>query len=393
MALNILFLVAGRFSGTNECLIKAFSRNNHINVVDVVNSTIAVRPVWGKLRLSSFLSSLLAELVAINEYGREWKYYHWRTPFAFNKMTEYSEEAIRNYEKRKINAVLMTQTLFSFSRNKSDLPSFIFTDNTNRLSQETPFKDEFILHFQTSPGWQRLEKETYLKANKVFVMGPHVRTSLIDFYGLDPRKVVAVGGGSNITTSLNKNPEFREKSYKDRILLFVGRDFKRKGGEDLLPAFEMVRKKFEDARLIIVGCKPKIKIDGVEVVGKLNPDQLEKYYERAQIFVMPSLFEPWGNVWIEAMTYQLPCLGTNVGSIPYIIEDGKTGFIVQPKNPPEIAERLIYLLENPHIMKQFGREGFLKAVKSFTWGKVVDTIVKEMATALKEKSNESIFLG
>jgi len=385
MALNILFLVAGRFSGTNECLIKTFSKNNHINVIDVINPTIAVRPVWGKLRLSSFLNSFLAELVAINEYGRPWKYYHWRTSFAFNKMTQYSEEAIRNYGKRKIDALLMTQTLFSFSQNKPDIPCFIFTDNTNRLTQETPFKDEFKLHFQTSPRWQRLEKETYLKADKVFVMGPHVRTSLIDFYGLDPKKVVAVGGGSNTATKLNKNPEFREKSYKDRVLLFVGRDFKRKGGGDLLQAFEIVKKKFKDAKLTIVGCRPKVKIDGVEVVGELNPDQLEKYYEKAQVFVMPSLFEPWGNVWIEAMTYQLPCIGTNVGSIPYIVEDGKTGFIVQPKNPKEIAERLIYLFENPHIMEQFGREGFLRAIKNFTWGKVVDTIAKEIATTLKEK--------
>jgi len=390
--LNILFLVVGRFSGTNECLIKTFSKNNHINVIDVVNPTNAIRPVWGKLRLSSFFNSFLGELVAINAYGREWKYYHWRTPFAFNKMTQYSEEAIRNFGKRKIDAVLMTQTLFSFSQNKPDIPSFIFTDNTNRLTKETPFKDEFKLHFQTSPRWQRLEKETYLKADKIFVMGPHVRASLIGFYSVDPKKVVVVGGGPNIITSLNKKPEFREKSYKGRILLFIGRDFKRKGGEDLLQAFKIVKEKFKGAKLIIVGCRPKVKIDGIEVVGKLNPDQLEKYYEKAQVFVMPSLFEPWGNVWIEAMTYQLPCIGTNVGSIPYIIEDGKTGVIVKPKNPKEIAERVIYLFENPHIMEQFGREGFLKAVKNFTWDKVVDTIVKEIAITLKEKSNKSLSL-
>ncbi|GAH99256.1 unnamed protein product [marine sediment metagenome] len=206
------------------------------------------------------------------------------------------------------------------------------------MTQQTPFKDELKLHFQTSPRWQKLEKETYLKADRVFVMGPHVSTALIDSYGLDQKKVVVVGGGSNITTNLNKNPEFREKSYKDRILLFIGRDFKRKGGEDLLQAFRMIKKKFKDAKLIIAGCRPKAKIDGVKVVGRLNPDQLEKYYEKAQVFVMPSLFEPWGNVWIEAMTYQLPCIGTNIGSIPYIIESGKTGFIVKPKNPKEIAE-------------------------------------------------------
>ena len=388
--MNILFLVVGRFSGTNECLIKTFSKNNHINVIDVINPTNAIRPVWGKLRLSSFVNPFLGELAAIYEYGTRWNNYHWRTPFAFNKMTQCCEEAIRNYGKRQIDAVLMTQVFFSFSQDKPDIPSFIFTDNTNRLTQETPFKDELKLHFETSPRWQKLEKETYLKANKVFVMGPHVRTSLIDLYGVDPKKVVVVGGGSNITTNLNKNPELREKSYKERILLFVGRDFKRKGGEYLLQAFKIIKKKFKDAKLIIVGCRPKVKIDGVEVVGKLNPNQLEKCYEKAQVFVMPSLFEPWGNVWIEAMTYQLPCIGTNIGSTPYIIEGGKTGFIVKPKNPKEMAERLIYLFENPYIMEQFGREGFLKAIKNFTWGKVADTIVKEIAVTLKEKLDKSL---
>ncbi len=392
MALNILFLVAGRFSGTNECLIKTFSKNNHINVIDVVNPTIAIRPVWRKLRLSSFVNLFLGELAAIYEYGRRWNNYHWRTPFIFDKMTQCCEETIRNYGKRQIDAVLMTQVFFSFWQNKPDIPSFIFTDNTNRLTQQTPFKDELKLHFQTSPRWQKLEKETYLKADKVFVMGPHVSTALIDSYGLDPKKMVVVGGGSNITTKLNKNPEFREKSYKDRILLFIGRDFKRKGGEDLLQAFRMTKKKFRDAKLIIAGCRPKVKIDGVKVVGRLSPGQLEKCYEKAQVFVMPSLFEPWGNVWIEAMTYQLPCIGTNIGSIPYIIESGKTGFIVKPKNPKEIAERLIYLFENPHIMEQFGRQGFLKAVRDFTWDKVVDTIAKEIAITLKEKLSKSLSL-
>jgi len=391
--LNILFLVVGRFSGTNECLIKTFSKNNHINVIDVINPTNAIRPVWGKLRLSSFVNPFLGELAAIYEYGTRWNNYHWRTPFAFNKMTQCCEEAIRNYGKRQIDAVLMTQVFFSFSQDKPDIPSFIFTDNTNRLTQETPFKDELRLHFQTSPRWQKLEKETYLKADKVFVMGPHVRISLIDSYSVDPEKVIVVGGGSNITTKLNKDPEFREKSYKDRIILFVGRYFKYKGGGDLLQAFKIVKKKFKDAKLIIVGCRPKVKIDGVEVVGKLKPDQLEKYYEKAQVFVMPSLWEPWGNVWIEGMTYQLPCIGTNVGSIPYIIEDGKTGFIVKPKNPEKIAERLIYLFENPHIMEQFGREGFFRAVKNFTWDRVVDTIAREITITLKEKFNKRVSAG
>ncbi|GAI67199.1 unnamed protein product, partial [marine sediment metagenome] len=59
-----------------------------------------------------------------------WAYYRWRTPFAFRKMTLLSEEAIKKFGEGKIDAVLMTQTLFSFSQNKPDIPSFVFTDNT-----------------------------------------------------------------------------------------------------------------------------------------------------------------------------------------------------------------------------------------------------------------------
>ncbi|GAH27735.1 unnamed protein product [marine sediment metagenome] len=54
--------------------------------------------------------------------------------------------------------------------------------------------------------------------------------------------------------------------------------------------------------------------------------------------------------------------------------------------------RASYLFENPHIMERFGCEGFLKAIKNFTWDKVVDTIVKKIAVTLKDKSNKSISL-
>jgi len=130
--------------------------------------------------------------------------------------------------------------------------------------------------------------------------------------------------------------------FRAKNILFVGIDWKRKGGPVLLEAFRRVRHAHPEATLTIVGRSPEVTQPGVEVVGRLPLIEVARYYRSASIFCLPTLNEPFGLVLLEAFSYGLPIVATRIGAIPEIVEDGESGYLVGPQNTDELADRLIY---------------------------------------------------
>jgi glycosyltransferase involved in cell wall biosynthesis len=85
---------------------------------------------------------------------------------------------------------------------------------------------------------------------------------------------------------------------------------------------------------------------------------------------MPSICEPWGIVFCEAMAYKLPCIGTNTDSMPEIIQEGQTGFIVPPNDHKALADRIITLLSDEELMRKMGEQGYQRVKRDFTWNRV-----------------------
>ncbi len=118
--------------------------------------------------------------------------------------------------------------------------------------------------------------------------------------------------------------------YKNKIILFVGIDWERKGGPDLFEAFKEIVKKHPDAKLVIIGASPKIKNANCQVLGKIPLEKVPGYYKNAAVFCMPTKREPFGLVYLEAMLYKLPVVATNIGAIPDFIQNDKNGYLVEP---------------------------------------------------------------
>ena len=150
--------------------------------------------------------------------------------------------------------------------------------------------------------------------------------------------MTTVGAGVNFDSGYD-----RPKVYDGRTILFVGKDFVRKGGPYLLEAFDLVRRRLPEARLVIVGPRESHERDGVHLLGRVDDrNRLQQLYAEATLFVMPSLFEPWGNVFTEAMAHGLPCIGTSVGGVPDIIVDGETGYLFPPGDAEAMAEKVLW---------------------------------------------------
>jgi len=220
----------------------------------------------------------------------------------------------------------------------------------------------------------KLERSMYAEAAHLFVMGKPARDSLRADYGVEESRISVVGGGLPYD-----DPPTPGQLANEPSILFIGRDFERKGGRVLLAAFDLVRKQLPGATLNIVGAARHYEGPGVTGHGKIRDRQrLADLYRRARVFCLPSLYEPYGLVLIEAMAHGVPCVGSAVQSIPEILDQGRAGLLVPPGDVTELADALISLLTDEQLAGSLAAKGTHWVAESLTW----DHVAARIAAAL-----------
>ena len=178
-------------------------------------------------------------------------------------------------------------------------------------------------------------------------------------------------------------------------LLFVGRCYPRqKGLEYLVKALPFLRSR-ESIRLTIVGedwggvpmLRSLATALGVErqivFKGALPRDEVIQAYASADIFVLPSLFEPFGIVLLEAMAAGLPVVASSVGGIVDVVADGKTGLLIPPAKPSALAAGLEQLISDASLRARMAEEA-RRRVSAYSWDLIVPRIVEVYREAIAE---------
>ncbi len=209
------------------------------------------------------------------------------------------------------------------------------------------------------------EREMYELAEHIFAMGRPTQESLAADYGIDPKRVTVVGGGLNFTEPPEPRPLPRDPS-----VLFVGRDFERKGGEVLLRAFRRVRRELPDATLHLAGPRQRFVDAGVVAHGPVGREHLAALFRSARVFCMPSLYEPYGLTFAEAMAYGLPCVGSSAQSIPEILAYGEAGLIPPAGDERALTDALLQLLRDDALALALGDAGRRYGARVHTWEQV-----------------------
>jgi glycogen(starch) synthase len=157
---------------------------------------------------------------------------------------------------------------------------------------------------------------------------------------------------------------------RDRqTILFVGRLEKQKGIEVLIEAFRAVLAQCPQATLTLIGADAgadkgdlqkklqEYRLDSaVQLLGKVVREHLPQYYQQSTICVVPSEFESFSYVCVEAMACGRPVVASRSGGVPEIIADGKNGILVPPDNPHALADAMIRLLQQPTLAERIGAE-------------------------------------
>ena len=167
-------------------------------------------------------------------------------------------------------------------------------------------------------------------------------------------------------------------------ILFLSNMMEAKGVWDLVEACRILKEKGKKFHCHFVGkwsdiseydFRQKIQqldlIDYVSAYGAKYGDEKVEFFQIADIFVFPTYYhnETFGLVLLEAMEYNIPCISTNEGGVSTVIDDGKTGYVVERKNPQALAEKIEIFMEQPALCEAMGLAGKEKLNREFTLDK------------------------
>ncbi len=229
----------------------------------------------------------------------------------------------------------------------------------------------------------RYEEEAAQQMTAVFTFSEYLRESFIRDYRVTAERVFNVGGAVNLSTIPAPN---LAKDYTANRILFIGTEFNRKGGPQLLKAFAIVRESIATAELHIVGphnldnLPPGVIFHGH--LSKADPVQsakLEELFRTSTLFVLPSLYEPFGIAPLEAMLYGLPAIVTNAWALRECVTPGVNGDLAEKGNAEDLAAKITQLLSDPTRLAIMGRQAREIVLTRYTW----PAVVQRMAAAIR----------
>jgi glycosyltransferase involved in cell wall biosynthesis len=228
----------------------------------------------------------------------------------------------------------------------------------------------------------------YERAAAIFTISGRLRSSFIELYGIPQDRVHTAYAGPNFDIALIDASLRQPKKSVVPTVLFIAKEFHRKGGATVASAFAKVKETLPEARLVFVGLEKLPEelrsIDNVDHLGlldKANPDQIQYLlaaYRDADVLVLPSRQDPFPTVIREAMFFGLPCVASNIWAMPEMIEDGKTGFLVPFDDAEALRSRLLLLLRDRGLRIMMGRAARARAEEMFSWsavGKVLSEVL------------------
>jgi len=331
-----------------------------------------VTPINARL---SGLPRHLAAVCAFSRHRMTWRSRFRHGPVAFHAR---SAQARRAFEplRGQIDLVLQIGP-FLTPPCPGEIPYALYCDWNMALSirnRTNPHSAVNQMSAKEADAINRRHAEIYRGAATVFTMSERLRQSFIDDYDLAPDQVVTVRAGANFDLDRIPPRNWERGTGHRPTVLFIGKEFERKGGDLILKAFARLRKEFPDARLLIAGPRElDLREPGVELLGLLRkevPEEMARLiaaYQEADVFCLPTRQEPLGIVVVEAMLFGLPCVTSNIWAMPEMVAEGETGFTVPPDDVDLIADRLARVLRDPLLARRMGEAGRERAQERYTW--------------------------
>lgn len=252
------------------------------------------------------------------------------------------------------------------------------------------------------------ERQVLRRVDRIVVATLAELTQLRFLYKADASKMVVIPPGVDLG-HFYPIPSDEAKLYvglkpEDRMVLFVGRIEPLKGVDTLIHAMCCIQLKdtSRPVHLAIIGGDPSASRESMTVemkrlqalcdelalgqtvvfLGKRDQDKLPYFYSAAEVLVMPSHYESFGMVALEAMACGTPVIASEVGGLAYLVRDGETGFTIPAEEPDTLCEKLTWLLNDRELHEKMSGQA-AKYAQDYAWEKVAAQIVNAYSDLLK----------
>jgi mannosylfructose-phosphate synthase len=220
-----------------------------------------------------------------------------------------------------------------------------------------------------------------------------------ELYHYKPKRVEFIPPGVDVHKFRPLDPGEEEKQLDtklpDRFIFMASRTSRAKGHDLLLKAYVDVLEEFKDVNLVFCGdihCqdleglkvlsniksiveKNELK-EHVKLLGCIPNDLLPVFYRKAEIYVLPARFEPFGMAALEAMACQVPAVISQYASIQENLSNGEDYLKIDPYNTQELSETIIKLLENEKLARKIAKKGRKTVVQNFSWEAVAQRFIE-----------------
>lgn len=261
----------------------------------------------------------------------------------------------------------------------------------------------------------RITSELHIikSADRIIAATPAEHSQLLWLYRADRRKIVIIPPGVNLSRFYPVPIEAAKMQLgiplNMNLLLFVGRIEPLKAVDSILHALNILQQRvphlLEQTIFTVIGGDPashnEVELQRLQVltaelgltqavrfIGAKDQEQLHRYYAAALAVIMPSDYESFGMVALEAMASGAPVIASQVGGLAFLVKDGESGFLIPVREPEALAQRLCQLLSHPAEFS-YMRLAAAERAKSYTWSAIADQLLAVFNELINEQNGVS----
>jgi glycosyltransferase involved in cell wall biosynthesis len=297
---------------------------------------------------------------------------------------QFAKETLQAIHELKPDAMLTISSHCVVRMGVPPIPTFMFTDAPWMAWKEV-YRDYTPMPL-LGPRFGRLEADAAKRLTGLIFSSEWAAGEAQRLYGVPGDKTYSNPMGASWIPDVDRHKmtEIVDARPDDRLdLLFVGKDWERKGGPLAVEIAKQLRARdIPNVMLHIVGCTPKIPPDAREVVriyGFLNPNEaqdsvvLKRLYLNSHFLLVPTRAECFGLVFAEAQAFALPPVSRKVQAVPSIVLDGKTGILEDPKAPfSRYVDRILAQIQDRTRYRQMAQAARSRFESTLSWEQFAD---------------------
>ncbi len=317
----------------------------------------------------------------------------------------FGEILTRQFNKNREYDIIIARDYYFISHIQTNIPIIYIGDTTfNLFKHYLGVTGTYFAHLA-----EQIEQKAISNADLIIFSSEWAKKDAINHYGASSDKIKVIEFGANLQESqIPKQDTMPETDCCN--LLFIGKNWKNKGGDKIYQTYLFLRNKGFNCTLTIIGCKPESSLDNsdpnLHVIPFINKSKeedqqlLDKILRNAHFFILPTVFDCYGIVFCEASAYGIPSIAADVGGVRQVIRNGKNGYLLPPNaTPEEYARQISEIWNNPQKYQELrlsSRQEFEERLNWNVWERKINCVLTELIisknTTMKTEEETAFYI-